>query len=110
MKAHSDSFMPEFSVSGKGAISLQKDFQDNTFGAGRNSTILEMGAATAFAPVEQKPLPFPIDGLEPVISKNLMEYHYGKHHATYVNNLNGLYEKATAAIEKGDTQGFVDIS
>lgn len=68
-----------------------------------------MSAATA-APVEQKPLPYPIDGLEPVISKNLMEYHYGKHHATYVNNLNGLYEKANAAMESGDTKGFVDIS
>ena len=51
-----------------------------------------------------------MDGLEPVISKNLMEYHYGKHHATYVNNLNGLYEKANAAMASGDTQGFVDIS
>lgn len=112
MKAHSDSFVPEFSVSGKGAIPLQKDFQDNTFGVGRRSVLeaFDMGADTKFAPVEQKPLPFPIDGLEPVISKNLMEYHYGKHHATYVNNLNGLYEKATAAIDSGDTQGFVDIS
>ena len=39
-----------------------------------------------------------------------MEYHYGKHHATYVNNLNGLYEKANAAMQSGNTQGFVDIS
>lgn len=67
-------------------------------------------SATVVTKVEQKPLPYPIDGLEPVISKNLMEYHYGKHHATYVNNLNGLYEKADAAMNSGDTQGFVDIS
>jgi len=39
-----------------------------------------------------------------------MEYHYGKHHATYVNNLNGLYEKASAALASGDHQAFVDIS
>ena len=27
-----------------------------------------------------KPLPFQINGLEPVISQKLMEVHYGKHH------------------------------
>jgi len=39
-----------------------------------------------------KPLPFPIDGLEPVISKKLMEIHYGKHHTAYANNLNNLLD------------------
>ena len=58
----------------------------------------------------QKPLPYAIDGLEPVISKTQMEYHYGKHHATYVKNLNGLYEKAVQAQEEGDCEKFVDLS
>lgn len=35
-------------------------------------------------------LPFALDALEPFISKETLEYHYGKHHATYVNNLNKL--------------------
>lgn len=35
-------------------------------------------------------LPYSLDGLEPVLSKETLEYHYGKHHAAYVNNLNGL--------------------
>ncbi|CAK7005801.1 Superoxide dismutase [Fe] [Saezia sanguinis] len=35
-------------------------------------------------------LPYPIDALAPSISKETMEYHYGKHHQTYVNNLNNL--------------------
>ncbi len=35
-------------------------------------------------------LPFPMDGLEPYISKHTLEYHYGKHHQAYVNNLNNL--------------------
>ena len=38
------------------------------------------------------PLPYAINGLEPVISQKLMEFHYGKHHQTYVNNLNALQE------------------
>ncbi|MGI5912962.1 MAG: superoxide dismutase [Syntrophomonadaceae bacterium] len=36
------------------------------------------------------PLPYAIDALEPIISKETIEYHYGKHHQTYVNNLNKL--------------------
>lgn len=35
-------------------------------------------------------LPFSEDALEPVISKETIEYHYGKHHQTYVTNLNNL--------------------
>lgn len=37
-------------------------------------------------------LPFELDALEPYISKETLEYHYGKHHAAYVNNLNRLIE------------------
>ena len=35
-------------------------------------------------------LPYAIDALEPVISKQTLEFHHGKHLAAYVNNLNGL--------------------
>lgn len=35
-------------------------------------------------------LPYPLDGLEPHISKETLEYHYGKHHRAYVNKLNEL--------------------
>jgi Fe-Mn family superoxide dismutase len=31
-----------------------------------------------------------MDALEPFISKKTLEFHYGKHHITYVNNLNKL--------------------
>lgn len=36
------------------------------------------------------PLPYALDGLSPYISKETLEYHYGKHHQTYVTNLNNL--------------------
>lgn len=36
------------------------------------------------------PLPYPIDALSPHISQETLEYHYGKHHQTYVTNLNKL--------------------
>lgn len=35
-------------------------------------------------------LPYSMDALEPIISKETLEYHYGKHHQGYVNNLNNL--------------------
>ena len=35
-------------------------------------------------------LPYALDALTPHISKETLEYHYGKHHNTYVVNLNKL--------------------
>ena len=35
-------------------------------------------------------LPYALDALAPHISKETLEYHYGKHHAAYVANLNKL--------------------
>jgi Fe-Mn family superoxide dismutase len=36
------------------------------------------------------PLPFAMDALQPHISKETLEFHYGKHHQAYVTNLNNL--------------------
>ena len=38
----------------------------------------------------QAPLPYAMDALEPYMSQETLEYHYGKHHKTYVDNLNRL--------------------
>jgi Fe-Mn family superoxide dismutase len=35
-------------------------------------------------------LEYGFDGLEPHLSKETLEYHYGKHHQTYITNLNNL--------------------
>lgn len=37
---------------------------------------------------ELPPLPYSMDALEPHISKETLEYHHGKHHATYIAKLN----------------------
>lgn len=42
-------------------------------------------------------LPYSQDALEPHISAETIEYHYGKHHQAYVNNLNGLIAGSTWA-------------
>ena len=36
------------------------------------------------------PLPYATDALEPFLSKKTVEYHYGKHHAAYIENTNKL--------------------
>jgi len=41
---------------------------------------------------ELPPLPYAIDALAPHISQETLEYHYGKHHQTYVTNLNNATE------------------
>jgi len=40
------------------------------------------------------PLPYDFGALEPHIDAKTMEIHHGKHHQTYVNNLNAAIEKA----------------
>jgi len=45
-------------------------------------------------PFTLPPLPYAPDALEPHIDKATMELHHGKHHATYVTNLNKALESA----------------
>ena len=52
---------------------------------------------------ELPPLPYAQDALAPHISAETLEYHYGKHHQTYVTNLNKLVEgtgKENASLEE----------
>jgi Fe-Mn family superoxide dismutase len=41
-------------------------------------------------PFELPPLPYAKGALAPYISANTLDFHYGKHHQTYVTNLNNL--------------------
>jgi len=41
---------------------------------------------------EVPPLPYEKDALAPVMSKETFDYHYEKHHKTYMTNLKGLLE------------------
>jgi|LauGreDrversion4_2_1035121.scaffolds.fasta_scaffold266433_2 Fe-Mn family superoxide dismutase len=49
-------------------------------------------AGTSGARFSLPPLPYSMDALEPHISKETLEYHYGKHHKAYVDNLNKIAE------------------
>ena len=59
------------------------------------------------------PLPYAENALEPVISANTISFHYGKHHKTYVDNLNNLvkgtdYESASLEKIINETAGKAD--
>jgi Fe-Mn family superoxide dismutase len=59
------------------------------------------------------PLPYPDNALEPVISANTLSFHYGKHHKTYIDNLNNLvkgtdYESAPLEKIINETAGKAD--
>ena len=59
------------------------------------------------------PLPYADNALEPVISANTISFHYGKHHKTYVDNLNNLakgteFENATLESVVNATAGKAD--
>jgi superoxide dismutase, Fe-Mn family len=54
-------------------------------------------------------LGFELHELEPVISKELLEIHYSKHHAAYVNNLNKAVNELSAALSAQDLKKSIDL-
>jgi superoxide dismutase, Fe-Mn family len=72
----------------------------------RDFLVAATGAAALFvfggiscSPINQKfrlpALPYPENALEPVISSNTINFHYGKHHQGYVDNVNKLIAGTT---------------
>nr|BAS29464.1 iron superoxide dismutase [Suaeda maritima] len=81
------------------AISLSSTFlSDDGFKGGlksirfspckfKESRVSRVGAVVT-AKFDLKPPPYPFDALEPHMTKQTFEYHWGKHHRAYVDNLN----------------------
>ena len=56
-------------------------------------------------------LPFDKKALNPIITEETFDYHYGKHHAAYVNNLSGLVKDTAlvdASVEDIILKGFAE--
>ncbi len=58
-------------------------------------------------PYKLPELPYDFGALEPVISAEIMQLHYSKHHQAYVNNLNTALEKSHEAEAKGDLAAMI---
>ena len=54
-------------------------------------------------------LPYELDALQPVISKEALEIHYKKHHQAYVNNLNIALDKYHEAERKNDISEMTNL-
>lgn len=54
-------------------------------------------------------LPYDFSALEPVISAEIMELHYTKHHKAYVTNLNAALEKYHEAETKNDVAQMIAL-
>ena len=54
-------------------------------------------------------LPYDFNALEPVISAEIMELHYSKHHKAYVTNLNAALEKYHEAETKNDVAQMIAL-
>jgi len=54
-------------------------------------------------------LPYDFGALEPAISGKIMELHYSKHHAAYVNNLNSALEKYQEAEKKQQLETMIAL-
>jgi Fe-Mn family superoxide dismutase len=52
------------------------------------------------------PLPYAMDALQPHVSKETLEFHYGKHHQAYVTNLDNLV-KGNAELEHASLEDIV---
>ena len=55
-------------------------------------------------------LSYSVDSLEPHIDARTMEIHHGKHHQTYINNLNAALEGNTTLAEKPVNELIADLS
>ena len=55
-------------------------------------------------------LSYSVDSLEPHIDARTMEIHHGKHHQTYINNLNAALEGNTTLAEKPVNDLIADLS
>ncbi len=62
-----------------------------------------------FTPYKLPELPYEFSALEPVISAEIMQLHYSKHHHAYVTNLNAALEKYHAAESKGEIASMIAL-
>ncbi|UFX98431.1 superoxide dismutase [Candidatus Gromoviella agglomerans] len=51
----------------------------------------------------------PFDSLEPFLSKETIDYHYGKHHLGYINNLNAMLSVSRIDESINDNDGLMKV-
>ena len=54
-------------------------------------------------------LPYGLGDLEPIISRDIMDLHYNKHHNTYIQNLNKFLQQYAEAEKDGDVKTMISL-
>jgi Fe-Mn family superoxide dismutase len=91
---------------------LSQVFNTNKFTMLRcNAAMRSLSTAAAPAPrVSQTPLPYALNALEPVLTQTQMDYHYNRHHKTYVTKYNEKLDQIEAAQAKKDYAAIARIA
>ncbi len=59
--------------------------------------------------IELPKLNYKYEELEPVLSRDLVEIHYAKHHQTYVTNYNKALDDVKNALESGNHEKLISL-
>jgi len=63
------------------------------------SVAMGLAVTAKASAIELPPLPYAQEALEPYVSAKTLSFHYGKHHQTYVDNLNKLIDGTPLAAQ-----------
>ena len=66
-------------------------------------------AQATYIPAKLPELTFALNALEPIISEEIMNLHYNKHHLAYVNNFNKANEQYAEALAKNDLPAMIAL-
>lgn len=90
---------------------LNKVFLQNKFTLlGCNAAFRSFSTAAPAARIQQTPLPFALNALEPVLTQQQMDYHYNRHHKTYVTKYNEKLDQIDAAQASKDYAAIARIA
>lgn len=64
---------------------------------------------STYIPAKLPELPYALNALEPIISEEIMNLHYNKHHLAYVNNFNKANEQYAEALAKNDLPSMIAL-
>ena len=76
----------------------------------RSATLMRQTQRGFATKVALPNLPYSLNGLEPVLSGKLMDFHYNKHHKAYVDNFNAKSAELEEAMAKGDASKITTLT
>ena len=76
----------------------------------KSASLLKHSRRNFAAQVTLPKLNYELNGLEPVISAKLLDFHFNKHHKAYVDNLNAKTKELEESLQKNDLRKVVSLT